>query len=134
MTRVSLILRSVLTYTGRIVFFCPIVDLQKIFVDISKKDEIVFDENEIPDVIELPDLSFEDVSDINNIAIPCIFYDKADLEYKTLKKLTRKRTYAIPMMNKKDTKNISNANRRIRTADILFFHTDWYNRTHRTTE
>ena len=35
------------------------------------------------------------------------------------------RTYAIPMMNKKDTKNISNANRRIKTADILFFHTDW---------
>ena len=29
------------------------------------------------------------------------------------------------MMDKKDTKNISNANRRIKTADILFFHTDW---------
>ena len=54
--------------------------LQKIFVDISKKDEIVFDENEIPDVIELPDLSFEDVSDINNIAIPCIFYDSLHKE------------------------------------------------------
>ena len=54
--------------------------LQKIFINVSKKDEIIFDENEIPDVIELPDLSFEDVSDINNIAIPCIFYDSLQKE------------------------------------------------------
>ena len=53
--------------------------LQKIFIDISdktKKDGFInILENDIPDVIELPNSSFEDVSDINNIVIPCIFYD-----------------------------------------------------------
>ena len=55
--------------------------LTKIFIDIKEKD-FVFGEDEIPNVIELPDLSFEDVSDINNIAIPCIFYDKIKKEIK----------------------------------------------------
>ena len=71
--------------------------LTKIFIDITdkkdkndkkdKKDKndknnYIFDENEIPNVIELPDSSFEDVSDINNIAIPCIFYDSLREEIK----------------------------------------------------
>jgi thiol-disulfide isomerase/thioredoxin len=33
--------------------------------------------------------------------------------------------YAVPMIKDKDQKNISNANRRIQTADIYFFHADW---------
>ena len=49
--------------------------LQKIFINVSNTNRIHFDETEIPNVIQLIDGSFEDVSDINNIVIPCIFYD-----------------------------------------------------------
>ena len=34
-------------------------------------------------------------------------------------------TYIKPSMKEKDSKNISNANRRTKEADMIFFHTDW---------
>lgn len=33
--------------------------------------------------------------------------------------------YIAPSIKNKDLKNISNANRRVKMADIFFFHTDW---------
>ena len=35
------------------------------------------------------------------------------------------RTYIRPAIKEKDSKNISNANRRVKFADMIFFHTDW---------
>lgn len=35
------------------------------------------------------------------------------------------RTYIRPTIKEKDSKNISNANRRVKFTDIIFFHTDW---------
>ena len=34
-------------------------------------------------------------------------------------------TYIKPSIKEKDSKNISNANRRTKEADMIFFHTDW---------
>ena len=34
-------------------------------------------------------------------------------------------TYIKPSMKEKDSKNISNANRRTKEADMIFFHTSW---------
>lgn len=50
--------------------------LKCLFVDLSE-DKFSSLEDEIPNVIELSDKSYEDVSDINGITIPCIYYDYA---------------------------------------------------------